>query len=214
MPIPDVTVDYVFVDPPFGKNIPYSDLALVVERWHGVTTAMAEEATEDEFKGRGLDEYAELMLRCFAEFFRVLKPGRWMTVEFSNHSNDVWLRIQNALASAGFVVADTRVIDKGQLSFRQVTAENAVKHDLVISAYKPAEATERSFQIAAGSADGAWAFVREHLSRIRATEGLAYVPVHGGDLSMITWTERGTVYWLFSKRRDVSDLVRIANTLR
>ena len=111
------------------------------------------------------------MSRCFAEFFRVLKPGRWMTVEFSNHSNDVWLRIQNALASAGFVVADTRVIDKEQLSYRQVTAEHAVKHDLVISAYKPAEATERTFGLAAGSADGAWAFVREHLSRVPAAEG-------------------------------------------
>ena len=171
LPIPDAAVDYVFVDPPFGENIPYSDLALLVEQWHGVTTATAEEATEDKFKGRGLDEYADLMSRCFAEFFRVLKPGRWMTVEFSNHSNDVWLRIQNALASAGFVVADTRVIDKEQLSYRQVTAEHAVKHDLVISAYKPAEATERTFGLAAGSADGAWAFVREHLSRIPATEG-------------------------------------------
>ena len=49
---------------------------------------------------------------------------------------------------------------------------------------------------------------------IRATEGLAYAPVHGGDLSMVTWTEHGTVYWLFSKQRDVIDLVRIANTLR
>ena len=47
----------------------------------------------------------------------------------------MWLRIQNGLASAGFVVADTRVIDKEQLSFRQITAEHAVKHDLVISAY-------------------------------------------------------------------------------
>ena len=37
------------------------------------------------------------------------------------------------------MVADTRVIDKEQLSYRQVTAENAVKHDLVISAYKPAD---------------------------------------------------------------------------
>jgi len=171
MPVPDSSVDYVFVDPPFGQNIPYSDLALVVEQWHGVTTQVAEEATEDSFKGRGLDEYADLMTRCFVEFFRVLKPGRWMTVEFSNHSNDVWLRIQNGLAAAGFVVADTRVIDKKQLSYRQVTAENAVKHDLVISAYKPAVATEQSFEIAAGSADGAWAFVREHLSRIPATEG-------------------------------------------
>ena len=171
LPMPASSVDYVFVDPPFGQNIPYSDLALVVEQWHGVTTDMGEEATEDKFKGRGLDEYADLMAQCFGEFFRVLKPGRWMTVEFSNHSNDVWLRIQSGLASAGFVVADTRLIDKEQLSYRQVTAENAVKHDLVISAYKPAEATEHSFEIAAGSEDGAWAFVREHLSRIPATEG-------------------------------------------
>lgn len=169
--IPDSSVDYVFVDPPFGKNIPYSDLALVVEEWHRVTTSTAEEATEDAFKGRGLDEYAELMADCFAEFFRVLRPGRWMTVEFSNHSNDVWLRIQDALASAGFVVADTRVFDKDQLSYRQVTASNAVKHDLVISAYKPAEVTERSFAVAADGEDAAWAFVREHLSRVPVTEG-------------------------------------------
>jgi hypothetical protein len=172
LPVPDGSVDYIFVDPPFGQNIPYSDLAIVIEAWHRVITASDEEATEDPFKKRDLDAYADLMARCFTEFYRVLKPGRWMTVEFSNHSNDVWLRIQNALAAAGFVVADTRIIDKELLSFRQVTSVNAVKHDLVISAYKPAEATERSFEIAAGSPDGAWAFVREHLSRIPATEGV------------------------------------------
>jgi len=172
MPVPDASVDYVFVDPPFGQNIPYADLALVVEEWHRVTTSPSEEATQDPFKGRGLDEYAELMRRCFVEFFRVPKPGRWMTVEFSNHSNDVWLRIQDALASAGFVVADTRVFDKDQLSYRQVTADNAVKHDLVISAYKPTEETERSFGVAAGGEDAAWAFVRLHLSRVPVTEGV------------------------------------------
>ena len=171
LPIPDNSIDYVFIDPPFGQNIPYSDLALVTEYWHRVMTASMEEATEDQFKGRGLDEYADLITQCFKEFYRVLIPGRWMTIEFSNHSNDVWLRIQHGLAVAGFVVADTRVFDKGQLSYRQVTAENAVKHDLVISAYKPAIVAERAFQIAMGAPDGAWAFVREHLGRIHHFEG-------------------------------------------
>lgn len=95
-----------------------------------------------------------------------------MTVEFSNHSNDVWLRIQSALALSGFIVADTRVIDKEQFSYRQITAQNAVKHDLVISAYKPAEKMRQIFEIAAGGVDGAWAFVREHLSRVPVTEGV------------------------------------------
>ncbi|MXW95273.1 MAG: DNA methylase [Acidimicrobiaceae bacterium] len=173
LPVPDACVDYVFVDPPFGENIYYADLALVIESWHGNTTSPSEEAIKSRHKAspKSLDLYAELMRRCFAEFFRVLKPGRWMTVEFSNHSNDVWLRIQDALASAGFVVADTRVFDKDQLSYRQITADNAVKHDLVISAYKPAEAAEHSFGVAAGTEDAAWVFVREHLSRVPVTEG-------------------------------------------
>ena len=68
-------------------------------------------------------------------------------------------------------MADTRVFDKHQLSYRQVTADNAVKHDLVISAYKPAEATERSFVVADGGEDSAWMFTREHLSRVPVTEG-------------------------------------------
>ncbi len=173
LPIPDSCVDYVFVDPPFGENIYYADLAYLIESWHGNHTAPGEEAIQSRHKAspKDLDRYAELMRQCFAEFFRVLKPGRWMTVEFSNHSNDVWLRIQDALATAGFVVADTRVFDKDQLSYRQVTADNAVKHDLVISAYKPQQTTEKSLEIAAGGEEAAWVFVREHLSRVPVTDG-------------------------------------------
>lgn len=173
LPVPDASVDYVFVDPPFGENIYYSDLAYLGESWHRVHTAVQEEAIVDKNKQRPKteDDYGGLITQCLREFFRVLKPGRWMTVEFSNSANSIWLLIQQALSAAGFVVADTRIIDKGSLSFSQVTAHNAVKHDLVISAYKPANATEESFEVAAGTADGAWAFVREHLSRVPPTEG-------------------------------------------
>lgn len=164
----DASIDYVFVDPPFGSNIPYADLALVVESWHGVRTDNTEEAVVGKAARfvRTLSEYADLMERCFAEFHRVLKPGRWMTVEFSNSSNEVWLAIQHGLARAGFVVADTRVIDKEQLSYRQLTAKNAVKRDLVISAYKPADELFEVLSPAAGTPETAWAFAREHLRHL------------------------------------------------
>jgi 16S rRNA G966 N2-methylase RsmD len=171
VPLPDDSADYCFVDPPFGANIPYSDLALVVEHWHRVLTNVSEEAILDTFRHKGLPEYTGLMTACFREFYRVLKPGRWMTVEFSNSSNSVWLGIQQALASVGFVVADTSIFDKEVLSYRQVTATNAVKRDLIISAYKPATEVGSRTKLAAGSAEGVWAFVRDHLAHLKVKEG-------------------------------------------
>lgn len=168
----DASVDYVFVDPPFGSNIYYADLAYLVESWHRVFTDSGEEAIVNQSRRvpRSLGEYGALMERCFREFHRVLKPGRWMTVEFSNSSNDVWRIIQAALARAGFVVADTRIIDKEQLSYRQVTAKNAVKRDLVISVYKPADALASAVGPTTVSPETAWAFVREHLAHLPVAE--------------------------------------------
>jgi hypothetical protein len=169
--LPDESIDYLFVDPPFGSNIYYADLAYLVESWHRVWTNSTEEAIVNQSRrtGRTLTEYADLMERCFVEFHRVLKPGRWMTVEFNNSSNEVWLTIQQALARAGFVVADTRMIDKEQLSYRQVTATNAVKRDLIISAYKPTSVLAERIEPMLGTPETAWAFVREHLSHLPKT---------------------------------------------
>lgn len=168
LPLDDASVDYVFVDPPFGENIPYSDLAMVIEAWHGVLTQVEREAIVDKFRGKGNAEYADLMTSCFREFSRVLKPGRWMTVEFSNSSNEVWAALQEALSAAGFVVADTRVLDKSQDSYRQATAVNAVKQDLMISCYKPNVATTQAIASAGGSS--VWTFVGEHLRHLPVVE--------------------------------------------
>lgn len=175
VPIPDKCVDYIFTDPPFGENIYYADLNFLVEAWHGVMTATANEAIVDQAKKKGGHEYQELMRRCFEEYHRVLKPGRWMTVVFSNSSNGIWRAIQEAMGTAGFVIADVRTLDKKQGSYRQVTS-SAVKQDLVISAYKPTEALTHRFELGHATADGAWAFVKEHLGNVpifvgRASEG-------------------------------------------
>ncbi len=162
LPLPDHSIDYIFTDPPFGENIYYADLNFLVESWHRVCTNAAPEAIIDRAKKKRLSDYQDTMRRCFAEYCRVLKPGRWMTVVFHNSSNAVWNAIQEALLSAGFVVADVRTLDKQQGSYRQITS-TAVKQDLVISAYKPNGGLEQKFRIYAGTAEGAWDFVRQHL---------------------------------------------------
>jgi 16S rRNA G966 N2-methylase RsmD len=165
IPIPSDSVDFIFTDPPFGENIYYADLNFVVESWHGVLTAPETEAIVDRAKKKGLHEYQELMRACFAEYHRVLKPGRWMTVVFSNSSNGVWRAIQEAMGTAGFVVADVRTLDKKQGSYRQVTS-SAVKQDLVISAYKPTEVLAERFRLGEVGEESCWSFVSEHLSHL------------------------------------------------
>ena len=163
--LPDNAVDYVFTDPPFGENIYYADLNYLVESWHRVRTVSGPEAIIDRAKGKDLTDYLHAMQRCFVEYRRVLKPGRWMTVVFHNSRNAVWNAIQEAILAAGFVVADVRTLDKRQGSYRQVTS-TAVKQDLVISAYKPNYGLEARFELAAGTEEGVWDFVRTHLRHL------------------------------------------------
>ena len=164
--IPKNSMDYVFTDPPFGDNLNYSELNFIWECWGRVLTNSADEAIVDTYKGKRISNYQELMTRCFCEYYRVLKPNRWITVEFHNSKNAVWNAIQEALAKAGFIIADIRTLDKQQGSFKQTTTTSAVKQDLVISAYKPKESFRIEFEGLAGSEQSAWAFVRQHLEKI------------------------------------------------
>jgi len=164
--VPNDSIDYIFTDPPFGDNLMYSELSFMWEAWLGVTTNNITEAIMNTSQSKGLLEYQTLMTRCFEEYFRVLKPGHWMTVEFHNSKNAVWNAIQESLSRAGFIIADVRTLDKKQSSYTQIKNTSAVKQDLVISAYKPKDSFKREFVLKAGTEETAWAFVRQHLANV------------------------------------------------
>ena len=159
-------IDYIFTDPPFGGNIMYSELNFIWESALKIKTNSGQEAITNRTQKKALLDYQDLMFRCFAAYCRILKPGRWMTVEFHNSQNSVWSSIQEALQKAGFVIADVRVLDKKIKTHTQRTAGGSVNKDLAITAYKPNGGLEDRFKLIAGTEDGVWDFVRTHLKQL------------------------------------------------
>ena len=188
--IPDNSIDYIFVDPPFGDNLMYSELSFIWEAWLKVVTNNKTEAIMNKSQKKGVTEYQDLFKKCFSEFYRCLKPGRWITVEFHNSKNSVWMAINEAIQSAGFVVSLVKTLDKGQGSYNQQTALGAVKQDLAIAAYKPKESFKKEFLGKAGTEETAWSFVHQHL------ENLPVVMINNGKISVLSERQ---AYLLFDR---------------
>ncbi|MEC5270383.1 DNA methyltransferase, partial [Heyndrickxia coagulans] len=160
------SIDYIFTDPPFGSNLMYSELNYLWESWLKVFTNNEPEAIVNKFQNKELFDYQNLMERAFKEYYRILKPGRWITVEFSNSQASVWNVIQEAIQQAGFVIANVSALDKKQGSFKAVTTTTAVKQDLVISAYKPKKEHIEKISNNKNTPESAWIFVTQHLEQL------------------------------------------------
>ena len=163
------SIDYIFIDPPFGANLMYSELNCIWEGWLKVKTDNAKEAIVNQTQKKTLFEYQSLMNASLKEFYRVLKPEKWMTIEFSNTSASVWNSIQNALQGVGFVIANVSSLDKKQGSYNAITSTTAVKQDLVITCYKPSDDLTEKILQSGGAKENVWDFVDEHL---------LHLPVH------------------------------------
>jgi DNA modification methylase len=164
--LPSNSIDYIYTDPPFGANIIYSEMNLLLEGWLKVKTNSSDEAVIDVARRKEFDDYARLMKAAFTQCYRALKPGRWITVEFHNTMASIWNLIQTAIGDSGFVVAQVDVFDKGSTTILADIRPGAAKLDLIISAYKPNGGLEDRFQLEAGTQAGVWDFVRTHLNQL------------------------------------------------
>jgi DNA modification methylase/DNA-directed RNA polymerase subunit RPC12/RpoP len=150
------SVDYIFTDPPFGSNIFYSDMSLFHEAWIGQMTDNENEAvihTCGSKKENAAERYEGLLKRAFREAYRILRPGRYMSVIFGNSKGDIWSLVLRALREAGFdsVPDNVTILDKGQRSVKGLASgsESVVTVDLILTVHKP---TDR----AVGKSNGKW----------------------------------------------------------
>ena len=128
--LPDRSVDYVFMDPPFGANIFYADSSLLWDAWLGTLTDERAEIVVNKHRtpvdgGKTLSDYQRLMTEAFREVSRILKPTAYATLQFNNSSDDVWCSIQDALRDAGLEVRHAIGLDKIHPSFKGVKGRQA-----------------------------------------------------------------------------------------
>jgi 16S rRNA G966 N2-methylase RsmD len=139
--IPSNSVDYIFTDPPYSDKVQYGELNFIWEAWLGFDTKWHdEEIIVNPVRGKTEEDWAAMMKQAVAECYRVLKPGRWLSLCYHDTSEGTWGLVQDIMAEVGFVVEKTDTalfIDTGQKSSNQVTADKSTKRDLVLNFRKP-----------------------------------------------------------------------------
>jgi DNA modification methylase len=150
----DESIDYVFTDPPFGSNIFYSDMNLFQEAWLGIHTDHEHEAVVDRSSNgktkRTAERYERLITDSLKEAHRVLKPGCWLSLVFSNSSGTMWGLVQRAIQAAGFKLEHVAILNKGQRSVKGLASgfENVVTVDLILSMRKSEDIANQPVQAA------------------------------------------------------------------
>ncbi|HQI68559.1 MAG TPA: DNA methyltransferase [Methanothrix sp.] len=135
------SVDYIFTDPPYAGNVQYGELNFVWEAWLGLDTQWHdEEIIVNEIRGKTLVGWTSDMLLALRECYRVLKPGRAISLCYHDTDEGTWTLIQDVMAEVGFIPekSDSALyIDTGQKTYNQSTADKVNKRDLVINFRKP-----------------------------------------------------------------------------
>jgi DNA modification methylase len=135
------SIDYIFTDPPYAEKIQYGELNFIWEAWLDLDTQWHhEEIIVNSVRGKSETDWKESIRQAMTECYRVLKPGRWLTLCYHDTSEGTWTLVQDIMSSVGFITeasSSTLFIDTGQKSYNQFTADKVNKRDLVINFRKP-----------------------------------------------------------------------------
>ncbi|MEI7638107.1 MAG: hypothetical protein WCJ37_12435, partial [Syntrophus sp. (in: bacteria)] len=142
---PKDSVDYIFTDPPYADKVQYGELNFIWEAW--INADGQWRMNETVIKSDKVDperlytpsQWGTRILDAFHACYKVLKPGRWMSVCYHDSAEGTWRRVQDILLDIGFEIHSVTVLDPLQKSMNQITAEKVVKSDLVLNCRKPKE---------------------------------------------------------------------------
>lgn len=153
----DNSVDYIFTDPPYAEKIQYGELNFIWEAWLNLDTNWHDdEIIVNHVRGKTEVDWADMMKKAMFQCYKVLKPGRWISLCYHDTSEGTWSLIQDIMSEIGFIPdkSDSALfIDTSQKSFNQLTADKVTKRDLVINFQKPNVSELRPTELLTGAED-------------------------------------------------------------
>lgn len=139
--VPGNSIDYIFTDPPYGGKVQYGELNFVWEAWLDLDTGWHDqEIIVNETRETTDEDWTRMMRQAMSECYRVLKPGRWLSLCYHDTSEGTWQLVQDLMTEIGFIPEqsdEALYIDTAQKSFNQLMAEKVTRRDLVINFRKP-----------------------------------------------------------------------------
>jgi 16S rRNA G966 N2-methylase RsmD len=100
--MPEECVDYVFTDPPYDASVQYGELSYLWNAWlkedfRYTEKLVTHEVVRNERQRKPFEVYHSLLSSSFQGFFKVLRPGRYLTLTFHNPT----FKVRNATVRAG-----------------------------------------------------------------------------------------------------------------
>ena len=139
--IMDDSIDYIFTDPPYGYRVQYGELNFLWESWLQFSTDwLCDETIINDCREKSIEVWGEELKKAFAECYRVLRPGRAISVCYHDSDPQTWVVFQDLMAETGFITEQTHhalYIGTGQKTHKQTVSDNIAKRDLVITFRKP-----------------------------------------------------------------------------
>ncbi|GHS92709.1 hypothetical protein FACS1894139_04500 [Planctomycetales bacterium] len=116
------SIDYIYTDPPYGKNIPYLDLSVMWNAWLDLNvteTDYEQEAIEGGEHDKTKNDYNQRIAQSIREMYRVLKFDRWLSFVFAHKDPEFWHLITTTAESCGFEYVGAVAQKNGQTSFKK-----------------------------------------------------------------------------------------------
>lgn len=100
IPLENNSVDYAFIDPPYGGMVPYAELNLFYSAWLNEKEDLENEIMipmDYEKKDGYVELWGSYIEKAFGEVFRVLKNGAYFTIVFHSTYSNIWNELKDLM---------------------------------------------------------------------------------------------------------------------